>query len=88
MDAVVRQMRDAILDNDLKILAAVNARMALVARLEAYAAQNGREGLTPSRREGMLRYVSGANRGAVSDEDLQELFTLLARFSEPETPDA
>ena len=34
-DAVVRQMRDAIIDNDLKLLAAVNARLELVARLRA-----------------------------------------------------
>ena len=32
-DAVVRQMRDAIIDTDLKLLQTINARLELVERL-------------------------------------------------------
>lgn len=81
MDAVVRQMRDALLDNDLKILAAVNQRLALAARLEAYAAQTGREGITPAREEWMRRYVAGANRGPLTAEGLDAVFAALAEVT-------
>jgi chorismate mutase len=74
MDAVMRQMRDAIIDNDLKILAAVNARFTLTARLDAYAQQIGREGLTAEREELLLRYLQGANRGPLSDQELREIY--------------
>lgn len=83
MDAVVRQMRDAIIDNDLKILAAVNARLTLAARLEAYARQNDREGLTPAREEWMLRYLQGANGGPLSDEGLRRLYATLVALTRP-----
>jgi chorismate mutase len=81
MDAVMRQMRDAIVDNDLKILAAANQRITLVARLEAYARQNGREGLTSERERWMLRYLEGANGGPLTDEAVRELFGRLAELS-------
>jgi chorismate mutase len=84
MDAVVRQMRDALIDNDLKILAAVNARLTLAARLEAYARQNGREGLTPAREEWMLRYLEGANRGPISADGLRELYERLTDLTHRE----
>jgi len=83
MDAVVRQMRDALLDNDLKILAAVNTRVTLAARLEAYARQNAREGLTPAREEWMLRYLQGANAGPLGDEALRRLYATLVELTRP-----
>jgi chorismate mutase len=84
MDAVVRQMRDALIDNDLKILAAVNARLTLAARLEAYARQNDRDGLTPAREEWMLRYIEGANRGPISGEGLRALYEALTELTRRE----
>lgn len=84
MDAVVRQMRDALLDTDLKILAAMNQRLTLAARLEAYAAQTGREGITPAREEWMRRYVEGANRGPLSVEGVRDLFGTLAEVTRRE----
>lgn len=84
MDAVVRQMRDALLDTDLKILAAVNQRLTLAARLESYAAQSGREGITPAREEWMRRYVAGANRGPLTAEGLDSLFGTLADITRSE----
>jgi chorismate mutase len=85
MDAVMRQMRDAIIDNDLKILAAINARFTLTARLEAYARQIDREGLTPEREELMLRYLKGANRGPLSDEGLREIYGRLLDITRVDT---
>jgi chorismate mutase len=85
MDAVVRQMRDAIVDNDLKILAAINARLTLAARLDAYARQNGRDGLTAERERWMLRYLQGANRGPLSDEGLERLYANLVEITRSHT---
>jgi chorismate mutase len=86
MDAVVRQMRDALIDNDLKILAAVNARLTLAARLDAYARQNDRDGLTPAREEWMLRYLEGANRGPITGEGLRILYECLTDITRREAP--
>lgn len=86
MDAVVRQMRDALLDTDLKILAAVNQRLTLAARLESYAAGAGREGITPEREEWMRRYVASANRGPLSPEGLDAVFGALAEVTRREAP--
>ena len=35
-DVAIRQMRDQILDNDVKLMQAINQRLALVSRLRAY----------------------------------------------------
>ncbi|HVG99890.1 MAG TPA: chorismate mutase [Miltoncostaeaceae bacterium] len=73
-DAVVRQMRDAIIDNDLKLLAAVNARLELVARLRAYKLAQGLEFVDQAREDWMHRYLAAANGGPLSEEGLHELY--------------
>ena len=73
-DAVVRQLRDQIIDNDLKLLQAVNKRLELVARLRAYKEANGVEFVDQTREEWMHRYLQGANRGPVSAEGLSEIY--------------
>ena len=62
-DVVVRQMRDAIIDNDLRLLQAVNKRLELVARLRAYKLAQGMEFVDQAREDWMHRYLQGANRG-------------------------
>ena len=57
-DAVVRQMRDAIIDNDVKLLAAVNARLELVARLRSYKRSQGMEFVDQAREDWMHRLPS------------------------------
>ncbi|MBU6364483.1 MAG: chorismate mutase, partial [Acidobacteria bacterium] len=58
-DVVIRQMRDQIVDNDLKIIQALNQRLALVARLRAYKEERGMEFVDHSREEWMVRYLQG-----------------------------
>jgi chorismate mutase len=84
-DAVVRQMRDAIMDADLRLLQAVNARLELVARLRAYKAAQGMEFVDPAREEWMHRYMSGANRGPLSDAGLHEIYDHLLDLTKKET---
>jgi chorismate mutase len=84
-DAVVRQMRDAIIDNDLRLLQAVNRRLELVARLRAYKESHGIEFVDPSREEWMHRYLQGANRGPLSPEGLRELYEHVLELTKRET---
>jgi chorismate mutase len=84
-DAVVRQMRDAIIDNDVKLLAAVNARLELVAQLRAYKRSQGMEFVDQAREDWMHRYLAAANRGPLSDEGLHEIYGHLLDLTKRET---
>ena len=61
-DAVVRQMRDAIIDTDLKIMQAVNSRLVMVARLRAYKEAQGMEFVDQAREDWMHSYLASATR--------------------------
>ena len=73
-DPVIKQFRDQISDNDLKIIDAVNKRLKLVKQLKAYKEQQGVDFLDPAREEWMLTFVSRANKGPLSKDGLAELF--------------
>jgi chorismate mutase len=85
VDAVVRQMRDAIIDNDLRLLQGVNRRLELVARLRAFKEANGIEFVDPSREDWMHRYMQGANRGPLSAQGLSDLYGHLLDLTKHET---
>jgi chorismate mutase len=85
VDAVVRQMRDAIIDNDLKLLAAVNARLKLVSRLRAYKETQGIAFVDQAREEWMTTYLEQANQGPLSAEGLRELYAHLLELTKRET---
>ncbi|MEW6583645.1 MAG: chorismate mutase [Actinomycetota bacterium] len=84
-DAVVRQMRDAVIDNDLKLLQAVNKRLELVARLRAFKERSGVAFVDPSREEWMHRYLQGANRGPLSADGLREIYEHVLELTKRET---
>ncbi|MBM3664537.1 MAG: chorismate mutase [Actinobacteria bacterium] len=86
-DVVIRQMRDQIIDNDLKILQALNQRLALVSRLRAYKEEGGMAFVDHSREEWMVRYLQGANKGALSDAGLTEIFGHILELTKRETAD-
>jgi chorismate mutase len=73
-DPVIRQFRDQISDNDLKIVDAINKRLKLVARLRAYKEERGMDFVDPDREVWMLTYVSRANKGPLSPEGLREIY--------------
>ena len=83
-DAVVRQIRDQISDNDLKIIDAVNKRVKLVKQLRAYKEQHGVEFLDPAREAWMLTFVSRANKGPLSRDGLAELFRDIVEITKRE----
>jgi chorismate mutase len=73
-DPFIRQTREAISDNDRKLVDAINKRLELVARIKAYKEAQGIEFLDPDREEWMLSYLQRANRGPLSAEGLQEFY--------------
>lgn len=87
-DALVLQMRDAIIDNDLKIVAGINARLKLVERLRAYKEEVGLEFVDPDREQWMQTYVAAANKGPLSDAGLEEIYTALLALTKQETADS
>ena len=68
-----------------KLLQAVNSRLELVARLRAYKRSQGMEFVDPAREEWMHRYMSGANRGPLSDEGLHEIYGHVLELTKRET---
>jgi len=73
-DPVITQFRDQISDNDLKIVAAMNKRLQLVAQLKQYKEVHGVDFYDPAREEWMFTYLSRANKGPLSNDGLRELF--------------
>src|SRR5262249_32031206 len=84
-DAVVRQMRDAIIDNDLRLLVAATRRRELAARLRAYKESQGMEFVDHSREEWMRRYLQGANQGPLSAIGLDDIYRHLLELTKRET---
>src|SRR5208282_1938605 len=60
---VIRQMRDAILDTDLKIMQLINQRLTLVRRLRTYKEEQGIPFVDPERERSMHHSLQGAHRG-------------------------
>ena len=74
-DPLIRQLREQISDADRTIIEAVNDRLKLVAKLKAYKESRGLSFVDPEREEWMLSYLSRANRGPLSGDGLNEIFT-------------
>jgi chorismate mutase len=83
-DPVIRQFRDQISDNDLKIVDAINKRLKLVAQLRAYKAGAGMDFVDPDREAWMLTYVSRANKGPLSSEGLREIYDHILSLTKAE----
>ena len=83
-DPVIKQFRDQISDNDLKIIDAINKRLKLVKQLRAYKEQHGVEFVDPVREQWMLTFVSRANKGPLSADGLAELYRHLVEVTKRE----
>ncbi len=73
-DPVIKQYRDQISDNDLKIIEAVNKRLKLVAQLWQYKQEQGIPSSDPDREAWMLTFVARANKGPISQDGLADLY--------------
>lgn len=83
-DPVIKQFRDQISDNDLKIIDAINKRLKLVKQLKTYKEQHGFDFVDPAREEWMLKFVSRANKGPLSNDGLGELYQHLVEITKRE----
>jgi chorismate mutase len=73
-DPIIRQLREAISDNDRKLMETLNKRLELVARLKKYKESKGIDFIDPDREQSMLTYLTRANRGPLSAEGVREFF--------------
>jgi chorismate mutase len=76
-DPVVRNYREKISDNDLKILEALNKRLSLVKSLKEYKDAHGISFHDPAQEDWVVTYLSRANRGPLSNEGLREIYGLI-----------
>ena len=73
-DQQIQELRSQISDNDRAIVKALNRRVELVARLKRYKESQGLEFVDPKQEESVLRDLSRANRGPLSQEGLRGLY--------------
>jgi chorismate mutase/prephenate dehydratase len=73
-DAVIRQIREQISDNDRAVVELINKRLELVAQIKRYKEARGMDFVDPEREQWMLSYLKRANRGPLSAVGLEELF--------------
>jgi len=83
-DPLIRQLREQLSDNDVRIVEALNARLKLVARLKRVKEERGIGFLDPAREEWMLQYLTRANQGPLSPEGLREIYTELLDLTKRE----
>jgi chorismate mutase len=84
VDLIVRQLREAISDNDRKLVEALNKRLEHVSRLKRYKESHGFGFVDPEREEWILSYLQRANRGPMSAEGLREFFTQILDLTKRE----
>ncbi|MDE3191003.1 MAG: chorismate mutase [Acidobacteriota bacterium] len=70
----VKDVRREISDVDSQLVALVNKRLKLVAKLKRYKEEHGIGFVDLAREEWMLQYLQRANRGPLSAEGLAELY--------------
>jgi chorismate mutase len=83
-DPIIRQLREQVSDNDRALIEAINARLRLVSKLKGYKESRGIEFVDPEREEWMLRDMVRANRGPLSAEGLEQIYTAILDLTKRE----
>jgi chorismate mutase/prephenate dehydratase len=83
-DPIMRQLREAISDNDRKLMEALNKRLELVTRLKRYKDSRGIGFVDPEREEWILSYLQRANRGPLSADGVRAFFTHVLELTKRE----
>jgi chorismate mutase/prephenate dehydratase len=73
-DDQIRALRSEIEENDLELLAALNRRLELVARLKQVKEEHGIEFVDPERERALLTELERANGGPLSAEGVRAFF--------------
>jgi len=66
------------------LVEAINARLRLVAKLKSYKDSRGFDFVDPNREKWMLRDLSRANRGPLSQEGLEQIYTAILDLTKRE----
>jgi chorismate mutase len=80
----MRQLREAISDNDRKLMETLNKRLELVSRLKRYKDSRGIGFVDPEREEWIMSYLQRANRGPLSADGVREFFTRVLELTKRE----
>jgi chorismate mutase len=83
-DPIIRQLRGQVSDNDRALIEAINARLRLVTKLKQYKESRGIDFVDPEREEWMLRDLTRANRGPLSPEGLEQIYTAILDLTKRE----
>ena len=83
-DQQIQELRAQISDNDRAIVKALNKRVELVARLKRFKESQGLEFVDPKQEESVLRDLSRANRGPMSQEGLRGLYRQIIELTKRE----
>ena len=83
-DPEIKELREQLSDNDVRIVEALNTRLELVARLKRVKEERGLSFLDPAREEWLLQHLADANRGPLSPEGLREIYTELLDLTKRE----
>ena len=87
-DPVIKQFRDQISDNDLKIIDLINKRLSLVDKLWRYKAEQGVDMYNAEREEWMVTFLSRANKGPLSQDALREIYRTIVETTKSEATQA
>ena len=83
-DPLIRQLREAISDNDRTIVDAINTRLGLVARMRTYKDSRGIPFHDSAREAQLLEELRRSNRGPLTDEGLEALVLALLELTRAE----
>ena len=83
-DPVIRNYREQISDNDLKILEALNKRIKLVKSLKDYKEAHGLSFYDAAQEDWVITYLCRASRGPLSNEGLREIYGLVLEWAKRE----
>lgn len=83
-DPVIKQYREQISDNDVKILEALNKRIKLVKSLKDYKEAQGLSFYDAAQEDWVITYLCRANRGPLTNEGLREIYSLVLQVAKRE----
>ena len=83
-DQQIQELRAQISDNDRAIVKALNKRIELVARLKRHKESQGIAFVDPQQEEAVLRDLSRANRGPLSQDGLRGLYREILELTKRE----
>ncbi len=80
----IQERRAQISDNDRAIVKALNKRVELVARLKRFKESQGLGFVDPKQEDAVLRDLSRANRGPLSQDGLRKLYREIIELTKRE----